>query len=301
VEKFSVKTGLSCRNCGGTARQNPWSALLDKSFRSDKVAIVKRVRPYLISGGSLLLALVTIFFFKNNFSPDFLSPVPTNVVELAKNRLSLLRGDMNDQQIIATLGLSGYCRFESIREPNFLTTYSLGNGHHLYLTYNVHAMGTPSTWSLKSVSVDSETWKPKNDNTNQQNNTALDQTTAIIQVMIGDPPHFPSGDEYNEFVEQEMLVSYPYIQDVDEKLGLSKLWGVSEDEVGTRLGKAITVEPGDKPGVFVITCDGINHDLAVKIVNELCVFPTVTQLYTSEGQSKDNQQKLHYSIIQSAK
>ena len=98
-----------------------------------------------------------------------------------------------------------------------------------------------------------------------------------------------------------MLISYPFLQDLDEKLGLSKLQGVSEDEVGNRLGKAITVEPGDKPGVFIITCDVINHDLAVKIVNELCVFPTVTQLYTSEGWNKDNQQKLHYSIIQPAK
>jgi|GEM_PF-4549881 len=144
-----------------------------------------------------------------------------------------------------------------------------------------------------------ETSQPQNDGTNQQSDTNLGSTTAIIRIMIGDPPQPPSGEDYYEVIVRELLISYPFFQDVDEKLGLSKLWNASKDEVMARLRNSITVKAGDKPGIFVITCDGLNHDLAVKIVNELCVFPTVKQMYT--GSDLQHQQKMHFSIIQSAK
>ena len=134
-----------------------------------------RRRRYLVFVGILLLAFGAIFFIKRRPSSDYPIPVPTKVVELAKKRLPLLRVDMNSEQIIATLGLSNYCWEAEGGGPRnqFWTRFDMGNGHHLYLLSSVtkKSEGVPSKSTLLSVSVDSETWKPQNDSTNQRPNT----------------------------------------------------------------------------------------------------------------------------------
>jgi hypothetical protein len=127
--------------------------------------------------------------------------------------------------------------------------------------------------------------------------SSKDSTTAIISVMRGDPPQ-ASSDENSVAIEEALLTSHLFGQLVNEKLGLSKLWGQSEEESITRLNKAITVKAGNNPGTFVISCDGLEHGIAVKIVNELCDLATKNQT----GEVSNNiQQKVQVSIIQPAK
>jgi hypothetical protein len=58
------------------------------------------------------------------------------------------------------------------------------------------------------------------------------------------------------------------------------------------------VKAGNDPGLFVITCDGLEHDVAVKIVNELCIFYTKKQFEVTENTGLP--QKVHVSIVQRA-
>jgi hypothetical protein len=71
-------------------------------------------------------------------------------------------------------------------------------------------------------------------------------------------------------LQQEILTSDVFLQRVSQKLELAKLWGTSEDAAVTRLRDVIDVELGREPGTFVITAEGLERDLAVKVVNELC-------------------------------
>ena len=57
--------------------------------------------------------------------------------------------------------------------------------------------------------------------------------------------------------------------------------------------------PGNEPGLFVVGCDRLEHDVAVKVVNELCTFGTEKQIESSENNGKP--QAVHVSIIQLAK
>jgi hypothetical protein len=143
---------------------------------------MSRQKRYLIFVGILLLAFGTIVFVKKRSPSDYPIPVPTKIVELAKKRLPLLRADMNSEQIIATLGLSNYCWMAEGGGPrsHFWTTFDMGNGHHLYLVSSISpkSEGMPSKSTRLSVSVDSETWKPQNDSTNQRPNTALEPTAT---------------------------------------------------------------------------------------------------------------------------
>jgi hypothetical protein len=125
------------------------------------------VRHIFIFVGILLLAFVAFHLVKKSSSPDGLKPVPTEVIELAKKRLPLLQADMNSQQVLTTLGLSNYWWDAEGGGPasHFWTTYDIGNGHHLYLVYDVPMKTLSSTnaqhkLTLLSASVDGEAWKP---------------------------------------------------------------------------------------------------------------------------------------------
>jgi hypothetical protein len=122
-------------------------------------------------------------------------------------------------------------------------------------------------------------------------------TTAIIRVTHGDPPE-ANSDDHSVIMEETILTSFAFGQHVDEKLELSKLWGLSGDGVVAKLRKAITLRAGTEPGLFVIICNGLEHDVAVKIVNELCTFYTEQQIEDPNTTGKP--QKVHVSIVQRA-
>lgn len=78
---------------------------------------------------------------------------------------------MDSKQVLATLGLTDYWEFSEGGGPgdNFWENYYLGNGHHLYLVTKLtkKSAGVPHKSTVISVSVDNETWKAQNANTNQ--------------------------------------------------------------------------------------------------------------------------------------
>ena len=122
--------------------------------------------------------------------------------------------------------------------------------------------------------------------------------TAIIRVTLGEPPQL-QVDKYAVEDAEDVFTSYDYSMYIDDKLGLSKLWGISDIEVHRKLLNAIKVKAGNVPGLVVITCNGQEHELAVKIVNELCVF--ATKLKSEVSHNGDNPQAIHVEIIQPAK
>ena len=121
--------------------------------------------------------------------------------------------------------------------------------------------------------------------------------TAIIRVIHGEPPQAATGRDAVE-TEEQILTSYSFSQHLDEKLGLSKMWGMPADATVTKLRKAITVKEGKERGLFVITCAGLDHDLAVKILNELCAFHAAQPLELPGNTGQP--QKVHVSIVQRA-
>ena len=124
--------------------------------------------------------------------------------------------------------------------------------------------------------------------------SAGDSAKAIIRVTGGDPLQGNAA----VFVETEIVTSHFFLQHVDKALELSKLWKLSEDQVETKLRNSITVEAGNEPGLFVIGTKGLEHQLAVRILNELCTF--YTQHWFGESQIGGQPQTVHVSIIQRA-
>jgi hypothetical protein len=122
--------------------------------------------------------------------------------------------------------------------------------------------------------------------------------TATIRVTLGNPPQAEIADGYSLNSEAEIFTSHEFTRHVDEKFNLSKLWNLSESQTATKLGNAITVNGGNEPGLFVIKINGFEHDLAVKILNELCDFYTKQQL--TESRNGGQQQKINVSIVKGA-
>jgi hypothetical protein len=125
-----------------------------------------------------------------------------------------------------------------------------------------------------------------------------DSVTAIIRVAHGAPPQVESADGYYLDTETATFRSRDFALHIDEKFNLSKLWGLSEDQVVAKLRNAITVNAGSEPGLFVIKVNGLEHGLAVSILNELCDYYTKMQL--TESVNGGQQQKINVSIVRGA-
>jgi hypothetical protein len=118
-----------------------------------------------------------------------------------------------------------------------------------------------------------------------------------LRVTHGDPPQ-PNVGEYSLNSQVAILTSYDFGKHVNTALGLSNLWGISEDKAIAKIRNSISVRAGSDPGLFVVTITGLEHPLTVKILNELCTYYTEQQL--SESSSDEKPQAIHVSIIQRA-
>jgi uncharacterized protein YceK len=92
---------------------------------------------------------------------DPINPATPEQLETAKQRIHLLRPDMTDEQVFATLGLVGcygHC-FADAGGPfsHFWVSYTLRNGRDLHIVRNVTGAHEST---LRSVSVDGVIWKP---------------------------------------------------------------------------------------------------------------------------------------------
>lgn len=89
--------------------------------------------------------------------------------------------------------------------------------------------------------------------------------TAVIRVTTGKP----AGATVDDLITTA-FTSFSFAQHADQVLGLARQWGLPPKEAEEKIRAAISVQKGDKPDLYVVTAGGLNHDVAVKIVNELC-------------------------------
>ena len=129
--------------------------------------------------------------------------------------------------------------------------------------------------------------------------SAKDSVTAVIRVTYGDPPQ-ASVDKYFSTTQREVLTSQKFLRHIGQTLELPKLWKVSEEEVAARLAKIITVESGSEPGMIIIEAKGLDHQLAVKVLNELCSFYADEKQGFAESQNGGPLEKVHVEIVQRA-
>jgi hypothetical protein len=100
--------------------------------------------------------------------------------------------------------------------------------------------------------------------------------TAVIRVAV--------GNQTNTNVDNLVitaLTSLNSARHAEEMLSLAKQWGVPAVEADEKIHSAISVRKGKKPDLFVVEAPGLDHDIAVKIINNLCKYycslhPTVS-------------------------
>jgi len=80
--------------------------------------------------------------------------------------------------------------------------------------------------------------------------------------------------------------------------GLAKLWGVSEDEANAKVMRLLSVKAGSAGGLFVVQIHGLDHDLSVKILRELCSFNC--SKWTGYSANGGVYKAVHVSIVQAA-
>ena len=116
---------------------------------------------------------------------------------------------------------------------------------------------------------------------------------AVIRVTVGNPPtpHTNTGIG-------EIFTSYAVMRHTSQTLGLAKLWDVSEAEADNRLRRAIKLVPGSEPGLLEFEAHGLDHEIAVKILEELCTYPGTLGIKVAEGGAE---QEVQISIVQPAK
>jgi hypothetical protein len=122
--------------------------------------------------------------------------------------------------------------------------------------------------------------------------------TAIIRVMEGNSPQASTNDNYiNTGIS--IFSSYDLAEHAGESLGLSKLWGMSDVDAAGKIFKSLSVRVGNDPGTIVVALNGIEHPVAVKILNDICTNAAGKQFSESLNGGKD--EPVHISIVQPAK
>ncbi len=121
-----------------------------------------------------------------------------------------------------------------------------------------------------------------------------DSATAVIRVTYGNPPQTENSLD----AQKEIFHSYDLSLDADQKLNLSKLWNISDDQAVVKLLNAITVEAGSEPGLFVVKVTGLEHGVAKKILNEFCNYYTTKQI--EKPNSNGQLQKLNMVVVRAA-
>jgi hypothetical protein len=90
---------------------------------------------------------------------DPINPVTVEQLQTAKQRIHLVRADMTDEQLFASLGISScYGRCIALAGGPFShswVSYTLRNGHALHVVRNITG---PQQSTLRSVDLDGVRW-----------------------------------------------------------------------------------------------------------------------------------------------
>lgn len=121
--------------------------------------------------------------------------------------------------------------------------------------------------------------------------------TATILVIFGNPPTV-STNEYFVDTQTEVLKSDGFLRQVGTALKLSGKWNLSQNEIVTKLDRAISIRAGKEPGQIVIVASGLDRQTAADVVNELCNCYVSRKLWDSENGGP--RRKVNVTIVQRA-
>ena len=121
-----------------------------------------------------------------------------------------------------------------------------------------------------------------------------ESATAIVRFTHDDPSKPVTNIDMNNFIHEVM--ARDSIDQINQQLGLSKLWGLPDDQTDEKIHGSLVIEPGHEPGLFVIKCNVPEHQTGVQIINEIFAIHTRQQLDIPPLASK-----LNMSIVQAAK
>ena len=119
---------------------------------------------------------------------------------------------------------------------------------------------------------------------------------AVISVSVGNPSG--TGTGMGDLVTTS-FTSFAFAQHADQALGLAKQWGLPVKDADQKIRAALSVRPGEKPDQFIIEAPGLEHDVAVKVVNELCTY--YSSLHPSITLADGKSAVLHASVVTPAK
>jgi hypothetical protein len=118
--------------------------------------------------------------------------------------------------------------------------------------------------------------------------------SAVISVTAGTKPVSGLDD-----LVTASFTSAGFARHADEALGLTKQWGIPAKDADEKIREAISVRPSGKPDQFIVEASGLDHDVAVKIVNELAAYycSVRSTVPLEDGKSA----VLHASVVTPAK
>lgn len=124
--------------------------------------------------------------------------------------------------------------------------------------------------------------------------------TAIIRVTYGTQTN--TDEAMFVGTETSVLTSDRFLGHVNAALNLSDAWRLSDDGAVTKLRGAVTVQPGNGPGLLVIQVTGFDHQTEVNILNELFNYYTnncISETLSVPGKPPTTQ-AVHASIVRPA-
>jgi hypothetical protein len=122
---------------------------------------------------------------------------------------------------------------------------------------------------------------------------------AEICVFVGDPPQPEPLDEFHLMNQKTILSSHDFAMHLENKFLLSKTWGMSPEAACQKIMGAITVDVGGDAGRYVVGMTGIEHKLAVELLNELCDFYSLKDNLVSWDENS-NPRKMTVTIFSRA-
>jgi hypothetical protein len=122
-------------------------------------------------------------------------------------------------------------------------------------------------------------------------------TAAVtILISVGNPPKAIA--EENGYIAA-VFKSFDVSQHANHTFGLAKLWGVSDTQAAQKLGESISVKNGSGPGLYIVEIHGLDHDLSVRILNDLCAYYSSLHISSSVNGGPVEENRL--SIVEPAK
>jgi hypothetical protein len=129
--------------------------------------------------------------------------------------------------------------------------------------------------------------------------SAKDSATSVIRVRFGDSQQI-GADKYFLSDQRAVLTSEKFLRHVSQVFDLPNLWKQSEGEAVEKLRGVITVQSGNEPGVLIVTATGLDHQLAVRVLNELCSFRADEKQGFEASFNGGPLQKVHVEVIKRA-